>query len=302
MSEKKDTAVIRIVKKRHGHGGHHGGSWKVAYADFVTALMAFFLVMWILGMDQTLREEIQSYFNDPFSSSTSRTGISQLSSGGRSPLATGTIGMSAKNWRELALEAQKERFRRVERKLERQIAGRPDLARLRKHVEIGVDDAGLLIELIEARDSLFFESGSARLPEATRALLGLVASELGRLANPIVVEGHTDVVPYQSRAEYSNWELSTDRANAARRAMQALGLRPRQVVEVRGYADTRLRDPRNPRHFSNRRVSIHVKYSDSEQPPPEGIEPGEAGMSGSEPFPLRIRPERPGDGVTLMER
>src|SRR5689334_23074340 len=96
--------VIRIVKKKSvGHAPHHGGSWKVAYADFVTAMMAFFLVMWIISMDQPLKEDIQNYFNNPVSASQSRAGISTLASGGRSPIATGSIGMNAKNWHELAL-------------------------------------------------------------------------------------------------------------------------------------------------------------------------------------------------------
>src|SRR5947199_8847146 len=121
--------VIRIVKKKYVAEAHHGGSWKVAYADFVTAMMAFFLVLWLLSMDQQLKEQIQSYFNDPYTTSNSMAGISKLAAGGKSPLASGSIGMNAKNWHELALEAQQQKFLHLQEELEREIAGRPDLAR-----------------------------------------------------------------------------------------------------------------------------------------------------------------------------
>src|SRR5207247_11308259 len=113
---------------------------------------------------------------------------------------------------------------------------------------------------IEAEDALFFETGSAHVSEATQQLLSLIGRELGRLANPIVIEGHTDAVPYRGTPAYSNWELSADRANAARRVLQSSGVRVDQVVEVRGCAATRLRDPKHPTDSSNRRVAILVKY------------------------------------------
>src|SRR5205823_4711962 len=123
-----------------------------------------------------------------------KAGISKLASGGMNPVATGTYGMGAKNWRELALEAQKDRLDRIGDKLGKEIARRPDLSHLGRHVEITVTSSGLDIELIEATDSLFFHSGSADLPPATVKLLKLVAQEIGRLPNPISIEGHTDSV------------------------------------------------------------------------------------------------------------
>ena len=121
-----------------------------------------------------------------------------------------------------------------------------------------VNDAGMDIELIEGKEPLFFRSGSAELPPATVKLLAVFGRELGRLPNPIAVEGHTDSVAYHSHAYYSNWELSTDRANAARRTLEANGLRRHQVDQVRGYADSKLRDPQHPTNPINRRVSILV--------------------------------------------
>jgi chemotaxis protein MotB len=270
---KNNTTVIRIVKRKKSHGAHHGGAWKVAYADFVTAMMAFFLVMWIIGMDQKLKEEIQSYFNDPYSASRTMAGISQLASGGKSPIASGDVGPGATNWHQLAMVAQKQNFEKIQKKVKQELARRPDLSRLRQHVEVSVSTSGLKIELIEAQDSLFFESGSAQLPAPARDVLAVIARQLGTLANPVVIEGHTDVVPYSENASYSNWELSTDRANAARRAMEATGLRPHQVVEVRGYAATHLRDPQHPQALTNRRVSILVNYGDDT--PEDGAKGGQ---------------------------
>jgi chemotaxis protein MotB len=273
MSSPKESPVIRVVKKKQAHEAHHGGSWKVAYADFVTAMMAFFLVMWIVSMNEQVREEIQNYFNNPSAAAQSRAGISKMAAGGSNPVATGAYGVGAKSWRELALEAQKERFARVRDTLETQIAGRPDLSKLGKHVEITVTPSGLDIELIEATESLFFKSGSAELPTATVKLLSVIAGELGRVPNPVAIEGHTDSVPYRGRANYTNWELSTDRANAARRVMESRGLRPHQVVEVRGYADSRPREPMHPTNPINRRVSILVNFVDKTSPDAHQDEP-----------------------------
>src|SRR5262249_49998660 len=189
-----NTPVIRIVKKKSGHGGHQGGAWKVAYADFVTAMMAFFLVMWIIAMDQPTRLKIQSYFNDPASSTHAPAGISQLCTGGKNPTNDGFTGiMTGKNTQ----EAQKQRFLQEQKELQGACATRPDLSRLGKHAQVSVTASGLSITLIEAGEALFFESGSARVPEATRKLLSLIGHELGRLANPIAIEGHTDAVPYR---------------------------------------------------------------------------------------------------------
>jgi chemotaxis protein MotB len=287
-----DTPVVRIVKKKLTHAKHHGGSWKVAYADFVTAMMAFFLVMWIISMDQSTREQIQDYFNDPASASNSPAGISKLAAGGTSAIAAGSKGlMSGKAWGSTSREAQKERLAQVRESLQKEIAHRPDLARLKEHVSLDLTRRGLVIELIEASDSLFFQSGSAGLSPETHGLLAIIARELGKVPNSIVIEGHTDSVPYAGRADYSNWELSADRANAARRAMERMGLRFRQVVEVRGYADSQLRDPHHPTHASNRRVSILVNYSEPTEAPAKGTDRGDAAKGEQSPFDLGIRPE-----------
>jgi chemotaxis protein MotB len=288
--------VIRIVKKKQAHAAHHGGSWKVAYADFVTAMMAFFLVMWIISMDQSTRELIQNYFNDPASAANSPAGISKLAAGGKNAVANGSVGvLSGKIWGWALREAQEEKFTRVGDTIQHKIARRPELARLRKHVRVTVSQAGLTIELTEATNSLFFESGSDRLSAPARGLLTIVARELGQLANPVVIEGHTDAVPYSAAAEYTNWELSADRANTARRVMQAAGLRTGQVTEVRGYGDSKPRDDMNPKSAINRRVSILVQY-DLPAAIKDGQNESKAEKGSHVPFPLRIRPNPLTDG------
>lgn len=299
----KNPSLRRVVKRKTPHDAAHGGSWKVAYADFVTAMMAFFLVMWIVSMDQSIRELIQDYFNDPVSASNSMAGISRLSAGGRSPIARGFGSpMDDRGWRVLAQAAQQERFQKVRQKLQEELARRPDLSRLAKHVTIRISPSGLMIELIEAEDGLFFETGSAVPPPSARRLLTLIAGELGRLANPVVIEGHTDVRPFQGKGGYSNWELSTDRANAARRVMEAAGLRPGQVAEVSGYAATRLRDPKRPASPVNRRVSILIPYQDPDEAaeePDESAKRERSGATGASPQVPRSEPPRfevPGEG------
>lgn len=245
--------VIRIVRRK-GHAAHHGGAWKVAYADFVTAMMAFFLVMWIVGLSEPVREAIQAYFRDP-------VGFSEAVRAGQSPLGQGET-VIATFARPNAGEAEPPDARRLEaarRAIVTQLEQTPELRTLRDSVRVRLDNEGLRIELIERSSDLFFDSGSAALKPRTYALLKVIATELRALGRPLVLEGHTDSRPLRRDDNYTNWELSTDRANAARRALIAFGLPPTQVVEVRGYADRRPLRPKEPAHFSNRRVSILVR-------------------------------------------
>jgi chemotaxis protein MotB len=143
----------------------------------------------------------------------------------------------------------------------KQIEKDPELRGLKESVQVHLTDEGLRIELLERTSSLFFDTGSAALKPRSIRLLSVIAHELARLPNPVVIEGHTDSRPLNGANGYSNWELSTDRANAARHAMEANGLTATQVIAVRGYADRKLLHPEDPTHFSNRRVSILVAYT-----------------------------------------
>jgi chemotaxis protein MotB len=251
---KTQPVIIIQKKKSHGHG-HHGGAWKVAYADFVTAMMAFFLVLWILGQSQSVKAGIAGYFRDPgiFEYEHS-TGI----------LPGSTTGVNQDTPKELKVSVgtgnAKEDRQALERKAEelrQMLARKPEFDKIKDQVEVKMTKDGLRIELIEKPGSLFFDSGSAALKPETVHLLASIAGELGTLENHIVIEGHSDARKYTSNTAYTNWELSADRANAARRVMES-GLPPGRINEVRGYADTRLRIPSDPLDPRNRRVSIIV--------------------------------------------
>jgi len=247
--------VIRIVKKK-SHEGHHGGAWKVAYADFVTAMMAFFLVMWIVGLSKPVRQAIAAYFKDP-------TSFTKGTGGGKKLLGQGPLLASGAGKVALVMPRkggeEREKLKQVEGEIKKALESSPELRRLRDSISVHQSDEGLRVELLERTSSFFFDSGSARLKRHTYHVLQVIARHLRKVDNRIVIEGHTDPRPIRSRPGYSNWELSADRANSARRALEAYGLRPGQVIEVRGYADRKLLNTKDPLHFSNRRVSILVK-------------------------------------------
>jgi len=241
---------IIIVKKKGGHGGHHGGAWKVAYADFVTAMMALFIVLWLLNTSKPVREAIAGYFKDP-SGTVGKTGTSQSGAGEN-------LTVSQQNVKEL------------KEKLEQAFAKMPNFDQIKKQIDITVTAEGLRIELLETSTGTFFELGSVEPNANGRELLITLAQELGKVPNKISIEGHTDSKPYTGKGEYSNWELSADRANAARRIMQKNGIRADQVSQVRGFADQKLRNPQDPLDPSNRRISVIVHYMEKpEQEKPE---------------------------------
>jgi chemotaxis protein MotB len=236
----KERPII-ILKKKGGHGGHHGGAWKVAYADFVTAMMAFFLVLWLVSSaPKPVKEAIAGYFNDP-SGSGNKTGTSM--SGASEDLSVTRDDMP-----------------KLKEQLEQAMKKMPDFQNLQNHVEITITSEGLRIELSESALGTFFDSGSQKLNGDGKEMLILLAKQLGTLPNKLSIEGHTDSKPYAKGANYGNWELSSDRANAARRLMQANGVGPDQVKQVRGFADQRLRKPSDPLDPSNRRISVIVRY------------------------------------------
>jgi chemotaxis protein MotB len=245
--------VIIVKKRGHHKHGHHGGAWKVAYADFVTAMMAFFLVMWIVGQSAEVKAGVAGYFRDPQAFEGGRgvlPGSESGMTGGGAPLEPAGDVASATATLEQAAELLRQR-----------LASLPEFEQLKDQVDITVTEEGLRIELREAPDDGFFASGSARVQDAGVALLQVIADQLSTLPNKVAVEGHTDSVPYSAEAGlgYTNWELSADRANSARRVLEAAGLRKDQVEGIRGFADTRLRTPDEPTDAGNRRVSIVVR-------------------------------------------
>jgi chemotaxis protein MotB len=248
----KDSPVIIIKKKVHGHGGHHGGAWKVAYADFVTAMMAFFLVMWIVGQSNPMKAGVAGYFRDPGSFDSGKGDETGLLPG--APAGLTAPGLSTPKEEAAAIAV----LERAAERLRQSLEALPEFANMKDRVEIDVTSEGLRIELVDTSDDSFFEVGRSDLRADSVEILSVIAAELNRLPNAVAVEGHTDSRPFPGQDGYGNWELSSDRANAARRAMEALGLGSERLAGVRGYADKKLRYPDVPFDPHNRRVSIIV--------------------------------------------
>jgi chemotaxis protein MotB len=236
-----------IIKKKGGHGGHHGGAWKVAYADFVTAMMALFIVLWLMSSSEKVKKAVAGYFNDP--KGTANLLGTNMASNGTETIQDPTA------------------MQHLKQKLEDEIKAKKELEKLAKQIEITITPEGLRIELIEDKNGTFYESGSAKLSDKGQELLALLAGELKTLPNQLLIEGHTDATQYSTDTDYSNWELSADRANSARRLLQADGVGPNQVAQVRGYADQLLRVKNNPYDASNRRISILVKNQEGSATP-----------------------------------
>ena len=226
-------------------GGHRSGSgaWKVAYADFVTALMALFIVLWLMTASQKVKASISGYFRDP-------RGFTRT-------LGAGPGGPGE------GLAVHQDNVAEVRKQLEQALREMPEFSKLGNNVKFSVTGEGLRIDLLENEQGMFFVSGSPAPTDAGKELLRVLAREIGRLPNGLVIEGHTDASPFRNALPtegYSNWELAADRANAARRLLNAYGVRTEQVVEVRGYADQNPFNPADRFDARNRRVSVVVKF------------------------------------------
>jgi chemotaxis protein MotB len=240
--------TIIIVRKKKGHGGHHGGAWKVAYADFVTAMMALFIVLWLLASDDKVKKAVGGYFQDPT---------------GRGKLQGTILGSNG-----AGPTVSKEDMTKLKEHIEQALKEMPAFEKIKDHIELTVTNEGLRIELLENEQGMFFESGKPMPTDSGSKLLALLAGELAKIPNKLLIEGHTDAKPYAGGGTYSNWELSADRANAARRIMQVAGLPGDRVAQVRGFADQHLRAKDRPEDTANRRVTVIVQYRD---PPLEAI-------------------------------
>jgi len=223
----------------------------VAYADFVTAMMALFIVLWLLNTSKQIQEAIGGYFKDP-------TGKSKK-------VGTGLMGV-ADNF-----AVTKDNMEQLKEQLQKSIRQTANFDKLKNKIEMTVTAEGLRIELLEGEGGTFFESGVGRPTAGGQEILTKLAEELSKLPNTVAIEGHTDSKPFHNGTEYGNWELSSDRANSARRLMQANGVGAKQVTQVRGFADQRLRKADQPEDPSNRRISLIVQYlvkpeSDEKEP------------------------------------
>jgi len=239
---------IIIVKRKKKHAcGHHGGAWKVAYADFVTAMLALFIVLWLLSSSEQVQKAVGGYFTDP--------------KGSGKDVGNGLKGAGSES-----LSLRKEEMNRIKDKLEQAVKNSAALQKIREHVIFTVTGEGLRVELLEGEDSTFFDSASSHPTDFGKDLLKKLAEEIGKLPNKVTMEGHTDSRPFPGGADYTNWELSSDRANAARRWMQTNGMHDDQVTQVRGFADQSPRDPEHPADATNRRVTLVIQYQAAKPP------------------------------------
>ncbi len=260
----------RRVKKVKGHGGHHGGAWKVAYADFVTAMMALFLVLWLVSQaDQKTRQAIASYFRSPGVFDTMNGGIlSQSKKVSKEPTS-------------LTSKDDEQTLFSVSESLKKKFETRPEFSKIKDRVNIEVTDEGLKIQLIDKADRVSFPSGSAELNPETKAVLAEIARGICGLPNKINIGGHTDSHVFSSEGGYTNWELSADRANAARRELENQCVKPEQIRRVIGYADTEPLVPGDTFAPANRRISITVLHQ-TEPQPPTSVKPPDNEKSSSE--------------------
>ena len=238
----------RRIKKVKGHGGgHHGGAWKVAYADFVTAMMALFLVLWLVSQaDTKLKSAIANYFRSP--------GVFDQQAGG---VIDGPKRVS-KDPSPLTTKEEEQALFGLATILRKKFATRPEFANYKDQIKIEMTEQGLKIQIIDKAQQVSFSSGSAELTAEAKAIIGEIAHGICSLPNPILVGGHTDRTTFPPGSTYTNWELSADRANAARRALEGNCVKPEQIRRIVGYADTEPLIPDDPYAVTNRRISITV--------------------------------------------
>ncbi len=306
MADERPIIIKRIKKSG---GAHHGGAWKVAYADFVTAMMAFFLLLWLLSaVTEEQRKGIAEYFKPTIAPQNQQSQQAILN--GQPAVMTAVSGASAaeaqvdvdepaedatanptaeavpakedqktekpidvKEAQDVVSKAEQQQFADVKEKIMQQIQQDPGLADLKNNIDIQQTPEGLLIQLLDKENISMFPSGSATMSGRSQQLLQLVAHVVSPLPNKLSISGHTDATPYQGRVDYSNWELSTDRANAARRVLVGSGVTDSRVQSIAGRADTDPKIKDNPLSPENRRISIVLLR---ENPPPTAPKQGSA--------------------------
>ncbi|MGA7594518.1 MAG: flagellar motor protein MotB [Gallionella sp.] len=287
MSEDKNKRPIVVKRIKKVVGGHHGGAWKIAYADFVTAMMAFFLLMWLLG--STTKGDlkgISEYFKTPlkvalFGGSGSGDSSSIIKGGGQDlTRSEGQVkeGELQPEKKIINLKAAPEDYLRLERlkeiaklkslksSIEDMIDKNPNLQKFRNQILIDMTTEGLRIQIVDEKNRPMFKSGSAQLESYTREILHAIGTMLNQVPNKISLSGHTDAAPYIGGGKgYSNWELSADRANASRRELIAGGMNPDKIVRVVGLSSSVLFDKKDPLNPINRRISLIVMNKEAEE-------------------------------------
>lgn len=293
MADKDEKRPIIIIKKKSGgHGGHHGGAWKVAYADFVTAMMAFFLLLWLLNAtSQEQKLGISNYFEPIRISPTSTSTGSQGILGGKSirskdkmesdkSLPVQQIKSSEENEKKqeekqklsveeakkILKEDEKKEFKKIEEKIKTEISGIPELQKLSKSLIVEQTEEGLRIQITDRDKFSMFPNGSSMMYSNTKKLVELVSRAILPLPNKMSISGYTDAAPYASQRGYTNWELSSDRANACRRVMNDVGIANERIRDVVGHGENDPLDPSNPTAPNNRRIAITLLWMSKDKP------------------------------------
>ncbi len=257
-SENEAPIIVKKGKKCKKGGG--GGAWEIAYGDFVTSMMALFIVLWILGQSEEIKKSIGGYFRDPVGfTAGGGTKVEIIKANPSNTIAPDIMNAIERKRKE------KQAFVKVEKQILDKIKENPKFKKmLGKQIKVEATGEGLKIELLESVAEPFFAQSSARLNPSSQNLVNIIGSELSQLNNKIVIDGFTDANKYSgSKTGYSNFELSADRANSARRSLIKGGLREDQIAGIRGNGANDLADPAHPYDAVNRRISIIVKYSDS---------------------------------------
>ena len=269
--ENNQPIIIKRVK-RYG-GGHHGGAWKIAFADFATAMMAFFLVLWLLSTATPEQKiAIAGYFKDPIGFSESGTpyvidlgGSPQMApektinpEQKAEPTPDTSIQMNKEQVETMAEQVERERLELLLQELQNKVEENPQLQKFKDQILFEITQDGLRIQIMDAENRPMFDIGSARLQPYFEDILLAMADTIKAVPNKISISGHTDAKPYSGSGEFGNWELSANRANAARRALVAGGYPDEQVARVVGYASSSLFDRKDPFNPVNRRIDIIV--------------------------------------------
>lgn len=263
--------IIKKVKKK-GHE-HHGGAWKVAYADMVTALMALFIVLWILGQSDEVIASVSGYFNDPSAPTVALQGGTSASRPSITTVPTPPPPSQERSRKPPADEPEraekqtsaKKRWQQTANGIKAALEGTPTWSRYRDQVELSVTPEGLRINLVESADTPLFKPGSGELNPEAEKIFRKLGNEISRLPNHVAIEGHTDATPFGHAAGGGNWELSTDRAHTARRALVAGGVHEMRVLEIRGMADRQLYNALDPDDSRNRRISVTLLSEEAVQ-------------------------------------
>lgn len=270
MADESQRPIIVKRIKKGGHG-HHGGAWKIAYADFVTAMMAFFLLMWLLGSaSQGTLNGIAEYFKTPLkvamSGGDGAGDATSVVKGGGNDLTkkAGQVNKSSKEQERKVLE--KQALDNLQQKIQSSVEQSQVLKDYKNQMKLEMTPEGLKIQIVDEQNRPMFDSGSSRMLPHTRVLLQQLAQQLNQLPNRISISGHTDATPFgNGQNGYSNWELSADRANTARRELVAGGLQDNKVMRVVGVAAANPLIKSNVFSPENRRITIVVLNKDAEQ-------------------------------------